>query len=397
MLGSGEVKLADMVNAYEGFANGGVHYDPIMVLKVSDSKGKVLEENKPTSSPKRVLDPQVAYLMNNVLSDNGARSFIFGANNPLTLPGRPVAAKTGTTEHYNDAWTMGYTPSLVTGVWAGNNDNSPMSSEAADIAAPLWHDAMVTMLAGTPVEQFSKPDGIKQVTLDAYTGKTTLPNSTHLRTDIFPSWYKPTDPVNAGSAKIDKVSGLLATDCTPPLAIQNVTISPMHAEIPPTDPAYGRWDPPVQGLAASLGYSGGATLPTSNDKVHSCSDTKPTVNLTTSDNGDGTWHLSVHWTSGTFPVNQLDVKLDDQIISTQALIAQAVVIALISQLMPVIIRSKPLSPILAYTRPKTMRALLVPGAVVAFIPLRRVIMPTVILANPFILPGPLTPEAVAII
>src|SRR5207302_1791249 len=147
-----------------------VHHASTGVLKITDPKGKVVEEYK-SDTPKRVLDPQIAYLMNNVLSDNNARAFIFGSNNPLTLPGRPVAAKTGTTTDYKDAWTMGYTPSLVTGVWVGNNNGKAMNEGGVDIAAPIWNEYMRTVLANTPVEQFSRPDGIKEVTLDANTGR----------------------------------------------------------------------------------------------------------------------------------------------------------------------------------------------------------------------------------
>ncbi len=320
VLGSGEVKLVDMVNAYESFANGGVHYAQSDILKITNPKGKVLEQFKADSSPKRVLDPQVAYLMSNVLSDVPAKAFAFGSDTRyFSLPGRPVASKTGTTESYHDAWTMGYTPNLVGGVWAGNNDNKPMRAAAADVAAPLWHDFMLAATKDMPVEQFAKPDGIKQITLDSYTGKLPAAGQTaHLKTDIFPSWYKPATPDNTQAAKIDSVSGKLATNCTPPLAVQSVTISPMHAEIPASDPAYGRWDPPVQALAQKLGYTGGATLPTGNDDVHHCDDHKPTVNVIATDNNDGTWRIKATWSSGTFNINKLDISLDDQIVSTQA-------------------------------------------------------------------------------
>ncbi len=323
VLGSGEVKLVDMANAYGSFANGGVHYDQQDVLKITDSKGKTLEEYKVTSTPKRVLDPQVAYLMNNVLSDVPAKSFAFGSDTRyFSLPdNRPAATKTGTTELFNDAWTMGYTRNLVTGIWVGNNDNHSMRGAAADVAAPIWHDFMVTATKDMPIQQFGPaPSSIKKLTLDAYTGKLPAQGQTdHLRTDIFPSWYKPSNPDSAQAAKIDKVSGKLATDCTPPLAVQNVTISPMHAEIPSTDPAYGRWDPPVQALAQSLGYTGGATLPSGSDDVHHCDDQKPTVNVTATNNNDGTAHIKASWNSGTFSINKLDIYLGDQIVSTQPL------------------------------------------------------------------------------
>ncbi|HSX48011.1 MAG TPA: transglycosylase domain-containing protein [Candidatus Nanoarchaeia archaeon] len=316
-LGSGEVKLVDMVNAYQSFANGGVHYSQVYWLKVQDAKGSVLEEYKTPKTQNRVLDPQIAWMISDILSDNPNRARVFG--NLLAIPGHTVAVKTGTTEHYNDAWTVGYTPSLVAGVWAGNNDNAPMSSAAAAISAPIWKDFMIKALAGSADEPFAKPTGLKQVTLDANTGKLATDQTKNKRTDWFPSWYKPPAASDGGkTAKVDKVSGKLATSCTPDSATDTVTSSEIHAEIPPSDPAYYRWEPPVQALAASLGQQGGA-LPTESDDVHHCDDVHPQVNLSASSLGGGNFHLSAVVTSGTFTANKLEFKLDDQIISTLAI------------------------------------------------------------------------------
>ncbi len=318
VLGAGEVKLNDMVNAYESFANGGLHYQATPILKVIDANGKTLQDNAKPSS-KQVLDPQVAYLMNSVLSDNNARAISFGLNSPLTLSGHTVAAKTGTTTDFHDAWTMGYTPSLMTGVWVGNNDNTPMTAEAVDIAAPVWQTFMGAALKTSSNEQFTKPAGIQSITLDSDTGRLPTPGSKHTRTDAFASWYKPPTSTSTRSAKIDKVSHKLATDCTPALAVETAYSGDIHAEIPSTDPAYGRWEPPVAGLAASLGFAQGGTLPSANDDVHNCSDIKPAVNLSVT--GSGPIHIKVMVTPGTFPAKQLDIKLDDQVISTQSPIA----------------------------------------------------------------------------
>ncbi len=318
VLGAGEVKLNDMVNAYQSFANGGTHYKPTPILKVYNANGKIIQDNSRPSG-KQVLDPQVAYLMNNVLSDNNARAISFGLNSPLTLAGRTVAAKTGTTTNFHDAWTMGYTPSLITGVWVGNNDNTAMTDEAVNIAAPVWHNFMTAALKGVPNQQFDKPAGIQTLTLDADTGRLPTPSTKHSRTDVFASWYKPATAANSRSAKVDKVSGKLATDCTPALAVDTVYSSEIHAEIPPTDSAYSRWEPPVAGLAASLGYSKGGTLPTESDDVHSCSDIKPNVSLNVT--GTGPIRITASVVAGTFPISQLDIKLDDQVISTQSPVA----------------------------------------------------------------------------
>ncbi len=319
VLGSGEVKLTDMTNAYGGFANAGTNVPQNYVLKMTDPRGIVKEEFK-QPTPKRVLDPQITYIISSMLGDAEARKFIFGNFSPLVIPGHSAAVKTGTTNSYKDAWTMGYTPSIVAGVWVGNNDNRSMTAAASSISAPIWHDFMVAALADKPDEPFVKPEGIKQFTLDADTGKLATDTSKNKRTDIFPSWYKPTAVSDAKSAKIDTVSGKLATDCTPPLAIQTVYPSEMHAEIPSSDPAYYRWEPPVQALAARLGYNGaGAALPTENDDKHSCGDVKPQINMTAIFIGGASYSISANIISGTFTANKVAVYFDDQIISTQAI------------------------------------------------------------------------------
>ncbi|MBI2062657.1 MAG: penicillin-binding protein [Candidatus Yanofskybacteria bacterium] len=160
VLGGGEVKLVDMVNSYGVFANDGIRVFPSFLLKVVASDGTILEEYK--REEERVLDPQVARLITDVLSDNNARGPVFGYNSPLHFPERPVAAKTGTTQENRDGWLLGYTPSLVVGVWTGNNDNTSMTREGAGLsaAAPMWHEFMARALVGTTPEQFIKPDPI---------------------------------------------------------------------------------------------------------------------------------------------------------------------------------------------------------------------------------------------
>ena len=141
VLGGGEVTLLEMVGAYGSFANDGVRHPTVAILKLTDPKGTVLEEyeeNKIT-----VLDPEVARTISGVLSDNTARTPAFGESSSLYFPGFSVAAKTGTTNDYRDAWVIGYTPSIAIGVWAGNNDNTPMEKRVAGfIVAPLWHEVM---------------------------------------------------------------------------------------------------------------------------------------------------------------------------------------------------------------------------------------------------------------
>jgi membrane peptidoglycan carboxypeptidase len=141
-LGGGEVTLLDMAYAFSVMDNMGVmigqpapeserrlgfrSLDPVAILRVEDSDGRIIYEyNQPQR--REILTPQLAFLMNDMLSDRGSRCQGFGCPNALELPdNRPAAAKTGTTDDYRDAWTVGYTPQLVTGVWVGNTDNSSM-------------------------------------------------------------------------------------------------------------------------------------------------------------------------------------------------------------------------------------------------------------------------------
>lgn len=158
VLGAAEVPLIQMTDAYAVFANRGVRVSPTTILEIKDKHDKTIFTYTP--QPQQVLSPDVAFLISSILSDNKARAETFG--NSLTIS-RPAAVKTGTTEDYRDALTIGYTPSLVVGVWVGNNDNTPMDSVAGSLgAAPIWRNLMQQFLAGSPVEQFNPPFGISK-------------------------------------------------------------------------------------------------------------------------------------------------------------------------------------------------------------------------------------------
>ena len=240
VLGGGEVKMIEHVNAFSAFARDGQLSPIVSILKVEDNTGKVLEEYQP--SEKKALDSQIARLINSILSDNSARAYIFGQKNYLTLSDRPVAAKTGTTNDYHDAWTIGYTPSLVTGVWVGNSDYKTMKGKAdgSVVAAPIWQKYMSRVLTGTPVETFKAPDDYKK-------GKDIIDG-------IIPSQ----------KVMIDKSTGQLATSATPPELIEEKNITIYHDTLyyidknnplgpipknPSIDPQFKAWETAVQGWA----------------------------------------------------------------------------------------------------------------------------------------------------
>jgi 1A family penicillin-binding protein len=161
VLGGGEVRPIDMASAYAVFANDGVKRPHVGILSVEDQEGEVLEEYKEESA--RVLNEQTSRLISDVLSDNVARAPVFGSNSYLNFRGRDVAAKTGTTNDYRDAWIVGYTPSISVAAWAGNNDNSSMSKKAAgSIVAPMWNEYMQFALNKYPGEPFQSPEPMNQ-------------------------------------------------------------------------------------------------------------------------------------------------------------------------------------------------------------------------------------------
>lgn len=155
VLGGGEVSLLDMTSAYGVFANDGVRNPYTAIVKIEDNKGVVLEELslKPTS----VLNPESARRISSILSDNVARAPLFGSNSLVYFGGRDVAAKTGTTNDNKDGWLVGYTPTVVVGAWAGNNENTPMVGMSGTIIAPMWRALMDEALKTVPNESFIDP------------------------------------------------------------------------------------------------------------------------------------------------------------------------------------------------------------------------------------------------
>ncbi len=157
-LGGGEVSLLELTAAYATLANAGTYTPPHLIGRMTDSAGRQVLTATPVT-PTPAIDPRVAYLVTHILSDNGARTPAFGANSQLKLS-RPAAAKTGTTTDFRDNWTIGYTPHLVTGVWAGNTDGSPMrNSSGLTGAAPIWHSFMEAVFADPQLDGMVRPDG----------------------------------------------------------------------------------------------------------------------------------------------------------------------------------------------------------------------------------------------
>ena len=171
-LGGGEVRLLELASGYATLADSGKYHELRPILKVEDRNGKVLEEAKEVKS-KEVLGRDISFLVSHILSDNNARSLVFGPASLLNISGKTVAVKTGTTDDKRDNWAIGYTPSAVVGVWVGNNDNSPMNPQIASGvtgATPIWNRLMAEALSGKSNEQFTKPDNVVALEVDAFGG-----------------------------------------------------------------------------------------------------------------------------------------------------------------------------------------------------------------------------------
>ncbi|HET9946509.1 MAG TPA: transglycosylase domain-containing protein, partial [Patescibacteria group bacterium] len=174
-LGGGEVTMLDMATAYGTFANSGYRIDLHPILEVDDVKGNVLEKYTPPPSPlfgAKVLPDGVAFIISDILADNGARLAEFGPSSELHIPGHIVSVKTGTTNDFRDNWTIGYTPKYVVAVWVGNNDNTPMSNVASGItgAAPIWNKLMKKLVTDNPTGGVPRPGNVVQKPICSTTG-----------------------------------------------------------------------------------------------------------------------------------------------------------------------------------------------------------------------------------
>ena len=170
-LGGADVKMIDLASAYSAFANGGMRVDPVGILKVEDKDGRILEEFQPVKG-KRVMSPQEAFIISNILADNNARALTFGVVNSLIISNYQVAVKTGTTNDKKDNWTIGWTPNLLVSVWVGNNDSTPMGKIASGVsgAAPIWRQIMLYTLPKRDKQDFPIPEKIVNISVDKLSG-----------------------------------------------------------------------------------------------------------------------------------------------------------------------------------------------------------------------------------
>lgn len=240
VLGGGGVTLLDETSAYGVFANDGVRFAPQSVLRIEDAGNQIIYESDKGERGNRAVSAEIARTINDILSDNGARTKIFGSHSSLYVDGYKVAAKSGTTQEFRDGWTVGYTPNIVTGVWTGNNDSSPTRmGEGVYTAGPIWNAYMRKVLETLPKEEFMSPPEIKKADKMMLNGK--------IGEDV--------------EVRIDEKTGLLAEDDCPTKCTKKKRFLNAHSILyyvdrnnplgpipknPEVDPQFKYWEEGVQ-------------------------------------------------------------------------------------------------------------------------------------------------------
>jgi membrane peptidoglycan carboxypeptidase len=183
-LGGYPVSPLDMATGAATLADLGIRHRPAPILRVDNGLGQQIYNYDPSTNEFRAVDQQTAYIMGEILSNDANRCMEFGCGGDLTLPGRQVAAKTGTTQNFKDNWTIGYTPTLATAVWVGNPDNVPLYNSTGIVgAAPIWHQFMMQALAKVPNLWYQMPAGVDQIGNSYY-----LPGTENLPNFLAHSW-----------------------------------------------------------------------------------------------------------------------------------------------------------------------------------------------------------------
>lgn len=251
VLGGCEVRLLDHTAGFATIANGGVYNKPTSILKILDRDGKEIESYK--QDAKRVVNEQAAFLVTDIMRDADARRYIFGAGSGLVVSGRTTAGKTGTTQNWRDGWMMGFSPSLVAGVWVGNNDGTFMNkgADGSIVAAPIWKAFMTEALKKYPEEPFAVPKGVEKVEVDALSGLLPGPYTQNVKSDYFADYSVPKERDNVHVAiTLDTRTGQVATDETPFEFRQTKQYTILHSERQDNE----SWESAVRKWAANNGY-----------------------------------------------------------------------------------------------------------------------------------------------
>jgi membrane peptidoglycan carboxypeptidase len=222
-LGADDVRLYEMMQAYGTLSNDGTRVPLYAITQINDFQGVQIALPQP-DAPVQAIAPGLAFLMQNILSDNQARATEFGLNSGLTIPGYPdgvVGAKTGTSNDNRDLWTMGFTNNAVVGVWMGRLDNNPTTGATVTASVPVWNVVMRAALEGRPPEAFTNPGGVVQMQICAATGTMFDPNVNANCPAVGAELFLEGQPPAAANTSfvqtlaIDTWSGLRATTACP--------------------------------------------------------------------------------------------------------------------------------------------------------------------------------------
>ncbi len=215
-LGGGQMSLLQLSAAYAAFANSGIYSGYSLLLDIRTPEGKVVY-TEPKDPPVQVFDPRVAWLINDILSDDRARYIGFGQNSTLKIE-HTAAVKTGTTTNFHDNWTIGYTPDLLVGVWVGNSNYQAMRDvNGLTGAAPIWQDVIRGLLRGRPDKPFPRPEGLIRVEVCDISGLLPTPACEHTRYEWFIIGTEPTEADTIyRQVWLDALTGAPADESTPP-------------------------------------------------------------------------------------------------------------------------------------------------------------------------------------
>lgn len=303
-IGGCGLKQYEHVNTFATLARGGVYKEPSSILEVRNGQGQVIKQWKDNS--KQVIDPQIPYIISDILSDDAARAPSFGRGaRGLNVAGVKTATKTGTSNIGNrskDLWMMSYSPKVAMGIWAGNHDSTPLKDAlsyrvgptVSEIMEPLHKEIFQKDGTWKPGDWFQKPAGVQSLNVDG-------------RTDLFPSWY--TKPQSSTTkVTFDKVSKKKATTCTPARAKIDLDVQKIQDPVTKQD-----------ATIAPDGYDAGK-----DDDIHKCDDVKPFVSLATQPstcplNAPCTIKATVN--QGTHPLQTLEIYVDGLLVSSQPVTA----------------------------------------------------------------------------
>lgn len=295
-IGGCGTRMIDHVNAFASLGRMGTYKPVSTVLEVKNSQGETIKKYKDES--KQVVDPQVAYILADILSDDNARAGLYGPHfYGLYIPGVKTAVKTGTSDKGGkpkDIWTMSYSPALTMGVWLGNPDTRILTNGNSSLPAKIVGEVMEYAHKDVYAKEgkwspdnggswYKQPSGIQRI-----------------GNELYPSWYNKSQGQTNAKMTFDRVSKKKATKCTPEGAKIEIGVTKYKDPITKRDV-----------FLAMDGYDA-----TKDDDFHKCGDNKPSVGTITIEKSGGSHVISVSVVAGTHRLRDIEVKVGGKVIAT---------------------------------------------------------------------------------